>query len=88
MLIDPAPSFPGKRRLLFSCQMDTKREGMTRVRAFTERVDPVIANADTSRRQGVISRERLIGARIIVAPLKNYVPLSVKDFATPQRIAA
>jgi hypothetical protein len=30
-------------------------------------VYPVIADADTSWRQGIISRERLIGARVIAA---------------------
>jgi len=31
----------------------------------------MIANTHTSRGQGIISRQRLIGARIIVAPLED-----------------
>ena len=61
---------------------------MTRISAFPEPVYPVIADANASRSQGIIARERLIGARIIVAPLKNYVPLGIKDFATPLCISA
>jgi len=44
---------------------------MTRISAFPEPVYPVIADANTSRSQGIIARERLIGARIIVAPLED-----------------
>ena len=88
MLIDSAPSLATKRQMRVSRVRWTPSEGMTGVSPFTEPVDPVIANADTSRGQGVISRERLIRARIIVAPLKHYVPLGIKDFATPLRIPA
>ena len=71
MLIDSTPSFATKGRFVFSRQMDTECERMTRISAFPEPVYPVIADANTSRSQGIIARERLIGARIIVAPLKD-----------------
>ena len=61
---------------------------MTRISAFPEPVYPVIADANTSRSQGIIARERLIGARIIVAALKNHVSIGIKDLATPLCISA
>ena len=87
-LIDPPMSFATKRRVMFSCQMDTKRKRMTRIIASAEPVDPMIADANASRGQGIISRECLIGARIVVAPLEDHVALAIEDFATPLCISA
>ena len=61
---------------------------MTSESACAKTVYPVIADPDTSRSQGIIARERLIGARIIVAALKNHVSIGIKDLATPLCISA
>src|SRR5207248_10897609 len=87
-LIDPATSFAAKSRLVFSCQMDTERKRVTRIIPSAEPINPVIANTNTSRSQGIISRERSIGARVIVAPREAYVAVSIEDFATSLRISA
>src|SRR5438045_7079888 len=86
--VDAAPSFAAKRRFVFSPHMDTKRKRMTGISAFPEPVYPVIADANTSRSQGIISRERLIGARVIVAPLEHQVFVGIQDFASPLCISA
>ena len=87
-LIDPATSFAAKSRLVFSCQMDTERKRVTRIIPSAEPINPVIANTNTSRSQGIISRECLIGARVIVVPLKDHLVVGIQDFATPLRISA
>src|ERR1051326_7616173 len=87
-LIDPATSFATKRRVMFSCQVDTKRERMTRIVASAEPVDPMIADANAIRSQGIISRECLIRARVVVAPLKDQVSIDIKDFAAPLCVSA
>ncbi len=56
--------------------------------ASPEPVCPVIADADTGRGQGIISRERLIGARIIVAALEDQVTFGIEDFTSPLRVSA
>src|SRR5438067_5718315 len=61
---------------------------MTRISAFPEPVYPVIADADTSRGESIISRERLIGAGVIVAPLEHQVSVGIQDFASPLCISA
>ena len=87
-LIDSATSFAAKGRLVFSRQMHTKRERMTRIIASAETIDTVIADANARRGQGIISRKCLIGARIVVAPLKNHVAIGIKDFAASLCISA
>ena len=81
-------SFATKRRVMFSCQMDTMRKRMTHIIASAEPIDPMIADANAIRGQGIISRECLIGARIVVAPLKNHVAIGIKDFAASLCISA
>ena len=61
---------------------------MTGVSPFTEPVDPVIANASANRGKSVVASERLECARVVIAPLENYVALRVEDFAAPLSEAA
>jgi hypothetical protein len=54
---------------------------VARVNAPSEPIDPMIANADAGRGQGVVTRESLIGARVVVAPLEDHIAIGIEDFA-------
>jgi len=61
---------------------------MTGIAAPPKPVYPVIADAYAGRGQGVVTRERLICTRIVVAPLENHLASGVDNRAPALSVAA
>ena len=61
-------SFATKRRVMFSCQMDTMRKRMTHIIASAEPIDPMIADANATRGQGITSAPCVAEQQIAASP--------------------
>src|SRR5437763_1729082 len=61
---------------------------MTGVAALAKAVDPIIADADADRRQGIIADEGLIRPRVVVASREDHATVDVEDFAPSLSVAA